>query len=110
MTEPARLDPDQKEVWDVVMRPHLAEARKPSTQQQAVDLGVLSLLWWCDFDGMPCTEEAIKGEFEAAAYLSCAQPRTTGSSCARTRAIHGSSRRGVQTLGGARQLQVHQER
>jgi hypothetical protein len=65
VTKRNRLTPDQKEVWDVI-QPHLAEASEGSTQQQAVNLGVLSLLWWCEFDGMQCTEEAIRAEFEAA--------------------------------------------
>jgi len=62
-----RLDPDQKEVWDV-MKPHLAEASEGQTQEQAINFGILSFLYWCGLDGLrPLpTEEAIRAEFEEA--------------------------------------------
>ena len=62
-----RLDPDQKEVWDV-MKPHLGEAYGENSREQAINFGILSFLYWCDLDGywpLP-TEDAIRTEFEEA--------------------------------------------
>jgi hypothetical protein len=67
MTEHDRLTPDQKEVWDV-MKPHVPKPSGDQTPEQAVNLGILSFLFVCDFDGLrPLpTEAAMKAEFEAA--------------------------------------------
>lgn len=64
---PDRLTDDQKEVWDL-MRPHLSEPSGDQAPQHAVNLGIHSFLYWCDFDGLrPLpSEAAIRAEFEAA--------------------------------------------
>jgi hypothetical protein len=50
------------------MRPHVPRPSRNQTPEQAVNLGVLSFLWWCDFDGLDPqpTEAAVRAEFEAA--------------------------------------------
>jgi hypothetical protein len=62
-----RLTPEQREVWDL-MRPHVPKPTGDQTPQQAVNLGIDSFFFWCDFDGLrPLPSEAsVRAEFEAA--------------------------------------------
>ena len=58
---------EQGEVWDV-MQVHVPRPSGEQTDRQAVNLAVLSFLFWCDFDGVgetDPTEAALKAEFEA---------------------------------------------
>ena len=45
------LSPEQLAVWDV-MAVHVPEPSSGQTPEQAVNLGVTSFLWACDWDGL----------------------------------------------------------
>ena len=64
---PDRLTPEQKEIWDE-HRFHVPEPSGGQTARQAINLAVLSFLFWCDFAGLEPvpTEAAIRAEFTAA--------------------------------------------
>ena len=67
-THDDRLTPEQKELWDE-QEFHVPKPSGDQTLQQAINLGVLSFLFWCDFAGVgpsPPTESAIRAEFDAA--------------------------------------------
>ena len=63
-----RLTPEQKELWDQ-HPPHVPKRSGDQTPQQAINLGVLAFIFWCDFAGVGSrdpNEAAIRAEFEAA--------------------------------------------
>jgi hypothetical protein len=61
-----RLTAEQRDVWER-MRIHVPKPSCQQTRQQAINLGVLSFLWWCDFDGLAPqpTQAAVRAEFKA---------------------------------------------
>ncbi len=63
----ARLDAEQRELWDF-LRLHEPKPSAGMTAERAINLGVLTFLFWCDFDGVGAanpTREAIEAEFTA---------------------------------------------
>jgi hypothetical protein len=63
-----RLCSEQKTLWGQ-MKPHAPRPAGEQTPQQAVNLSVLTFLFWCDFDGVgraQPTEAAVRAEFVSA--------------------------------------------
>jgi len=68
MSEQGRLESEQKDLWDQ-LQPHVPKPSGDQTPQQAINLAVLTFLFWCDFAGVgpsQPSEAAILAEFEAA--------------------------------------------
>jgi hypothetical protein len=60
------------------MKPHVPKPSGDQTARQACNLGVLSFLYWCAFDGLSPepTQEAVTAEFVAAGVPELAPPES----------------------------------